>query len=574
MIAVTLEEYSNFLDTIRKSRDDNEKILRRRIESEVLPVIEQRAEEKAREAVRRLKELENIQKLATAKRSSRIADKMEKQKAIQEAEEAERKRLADLDMAHREQERQDKLDAERQSRMMTREQRIREREVRRILQEEQLAKEKEQLEKLEEEGRIQDAERARISERKLKADMQKRQKELERLQQQEDEWIFDCAVCGLHGQNLDDGTHSIACEKCNVWQHSACHGITKEQAEREDFHFLCRDCKHRVENPIPPLKLRFGTSASPPSAEKKSKGKTAIDMEIPAKLKASRPMKIPNGFNMSSVYPQAQGYRSPSAGSNAVNGTATGHTLGSPTKSASPLVYPGPPPPPPTLTPHHAYPHTSPSPPRPSSSGYGSHAMNGHAPASTPLPHTPGLHYRPNGAPCPSFNNTIYTPQSFGSWQNIHSFHSPYSRQSPPSQHHNYYQQPPPQSNPIPAPSYSPHKPQPPPSSSPASMNGHMGYQLLSAPPTLSPTQVPPILSPPVKKATPTPTPERPMMLTGELDASQRLQQNPQPPPQPQQLVSSPVKAQSMIPAVAVDSQIQSPIVSAVTRAAPALNQG
>jgi hypothetical protein len=310
LIAVTLDDYSAFLNTIRKSRDDNEKVLRRRIESDVLPVIEQRAEEKARDAARRLRELENMQKLAQAKRSSRIADKMEKQKAIQQAEEAERKRLADLDMAHREQERQDKLDAERQSRMMTREQRIKEREVKRILQEEQLAKEKEQLAKLEEDGRIEDAERARISERKLKADMQKRQRELEKLQQQEDEWIFDCAVCGLHGPNVDDGTGLISCEKCSVWEHITCNGITKEEAERDDFHFLCRDCKHRMENPIPPLKLRFGTSASPPSAEKTSKGKAATGMEIPTRPKASKAMKIPNGFNMSSMYPQVQGYRS------------------------------------------------------------------------------------------------------------------------------------------------------------------------------------------------------------------------------------------------------------------------
>ena len=351
-----------------------------------------------------------MQKLATAKRSSRIADKMEKQKAIQQAEEAERKHQADLDMAHREQDRQEKLDAERQSRMMTREQRIKEREVKRILQEEQLAKEKDQLAKLEEEGRIEDAERARISERKLKADMQKRQQELERLQQQEDDWVFDCSVCGLHGQNLDDGSHSIACEKCNVWQHSACHGITKEQAECDDFHFLCRDCTHRMKHPIPPLKLRFGTSASPPSAEKVSKRNATIGMEIPARPKAPRPMKIPNGFNMSSMYPQVQGYLPPVNGGTA---PATSHLPTSPKKSASPLVYPGPPLPPPTLTPHHAYPHTSPSPSRPSSSSYGSHAMNGHALAPTTLPHTTNLHYRPNGAPYPPFNNTKYTPQSY-----------------------------------------------------------------------------------------------------------------------------------------------------------------
>ena len=195
--------------------------------------------------------------------------------------------------------------------------------------------------------------------------------------------------------------------------------------------------------------------------------------------------------------------------------------------------------------------HTSPSPPRPSSSGYGSHTINGQALAPTTLPHIPSLHYRPNGAPYPSFNNTIYTPQSYGSWQNVQPFYSPYPRQSPP----------------IPAPSYSPQKPQPlsPPR---ASMNGHVGYQPLSASPTLSSTQGPPILRPPVKKATPTPTPERPLLTEG-LDE----QSHPQPPPQPQRLLSSPVKAQSTISALAVDSQIQNPVVPVVTQATSVVNQ-
>jgi hypothetical protein len=65
----------------------------------------------------------------------------------------------------------------------------------------------------------------------------------------------------------DDGSHSVACERCNVWQHSKCLGITQHEAEKEDFHFICRDCKRREEEAkrpkLPPLKFRIGTSASP-----------------------------------------------------------------------------------------------------------------------------------------------------------------------------------------------------------------------------------------------------------------------------------------------------------------------
>ena len=144
--------------------------------------------------------------------------------------------------------------------MLTREQRLKEREVKRILHEEELAK----LEEL----KNTDSQDARVSERNLKNEMERRQKELERLAEEEDRWIFDCSVCGIHGENVDDGTHSIACERCNIWQHSKCHGIRIADAERDDFHFICTDCIRKEEDAkkpkIRPLKLgRIGSSSSP-----------------------------------------------------------------------------------------------------------------------------------------------------------------------------------------------------------------------------------------------------------------------------------------------------------------------
>ncbi|RCH81471.1 hypothetical protein CU098_002514, partial [Rhizopus stolonifer] len=38
---------------------------------------------------------------------------------------------------------------------------------------------------------------------------------------EEDNWLFEC-VCGISGQNLDDGSSMIACEQCGIWQHIAC----------------------------------------------------------------------------------------------------------------------------------------------------------------------------------------------------------------------------------------------------------------------------------------------------------------------------------------------------------------
>lgn len=113
-IAVTFDEYKEFLAGIQKSRDADEKALYKRITAEVLPVIEKRAELQERKAAQRRRELENLEKLATAKRSSRLAGKAEKQREVQEAEDAERKRKEDLVMARREQERQSKMEEVRQ----------------------------------------------------------------------------------------------------------------------------------------------------------------------------------------------------------------------------------------------------------------------------------------------------------------------------------------------------------------------------------------------------------------------------------------------------------------------------
>ena len=193
-IAITLVEYQSFLESIKKSRDPDEKELYRRITDEVLPVIEKAEESRLRKKQKQERELLNLQKLATAKRSSRLEAKQERERHEQEAAEAERKRKADLLAAKQDQEKQKKMEEARESRMMTREQRIKEREYKRILHEEELAN-------LSEENKKVEAGEARLSERHLKTEMEKKKKELAALAE-DDEWFFDCSKCGVHGTNL------------------------------------------------------------------------------------------------------------------------------------------------------------------------------------------------------------------------------------------------------------------------------------------------------------------------------------------------------------------------------------
>lgn len=109
-IAITLDDYQKFLETIRRSTDADEKVLRKRITDEILPVMEEQAEKQRQKALKRQREAENLQKLATAKRSSRLAGKKELEKQREEAKAAEKQELADLAMARKEQEKQRQME--------------------------------------------------------------------------------------------------------------------------------------------------------------------------------------------------------------------------------------------------------------------------------------------------------------------------------------------------------------------------------------------------------------------------------------------------------------------------------
>lgn len=296
-IAITLADYQQFLSSIQKSRDANEKALHVRLTKEVLPIIEKAEESLLRKKQKQERELQSLQRMATAKRSSRLEAKFEREKQEYAAAEAKRKRQEDLAAAKLDQEKQRKLDNARQSRIMTREQRLKDREYKRILQEDELAK-------LAEENRKVEAGESRGSERHIKAEIEKMKRDLEALQE-DDEWFFDCAKCGVHGNNVvslipyrlvrlstdiktqDDGTHSVACERCNVWQHSACLGITQEQAEKDDFHFICRDCKQREEDAkkpkIPTLKFHVNSS-NPLSPQRQVNGTHSTTKGVKRKL--------------------------------------------------------------------------------------------------------------------------------------------------------------------------------------------------------------------------------------------------------------------------------------------------
>lgn len=273
-IAVTLDEVETFLSTIAKSRDENEKILRSQIKDHLLPILQKQEDSRKRREQQRERELLNQAKMANAKRSSRIAGKIEQQRNDEEEKkQEEQRRLAEL--AERKEElEKSKRERERDSRMASRENRLKERESRRRLHEEELAQ-------LSEDSRNMSDRPGRLSERRIQADIERNQQALKDLEAEEEDWIFDCS-CGLYGR-IDDGEHSIACERCNVWQHSKCIGISADEAERQDFHFVCPRCIKLERNDRPAIKLKVHSSGSRPSSSA-GVAQSAIVVEIPARL--------------------------------------------------------------------------------------------------------------------------------------------------------------------------------------------------------------------------------------------------------------------------------------------------
>ncbi|KAK0754088.1 hypothetical protein B0T18DRAFT_386017 [Schizothecium vesticola] len=281
-LAVTLAEVRQVVSSL-KGRD-NERVLKEQIQEHLVPILERQEESRMRKQLQREKELLNLEKMAHAKRSSRLAGKAEQQKAVEESREEERKRQQQETAQRKEEAQRVKLERERNKRLFSRGQRLKEREVRRVQHEEELAQ-------LSEDSKSTSTAPGRMSERRRLVEIEKNRKALREIEEEEDDWIFDC-ICGAYGQ-IDDGSHSVSCERCNVWQHSKCIGISEREAEKDDFHFICEPCKkqeqERKEQGPRIIKIRVNRGSSPPSFLEEANDKAAAAersqfvVELPSK---------------------------------------------------------------------------------------------------------------------------------------------------------------------------------------------------------------------------------------------------------------------------------------------------
>lgn len=278
-LAVTLDEVRGVVASFQNTRDENEKVLRDRLQEHLVPILAKQEESRKRKALQRQKELDNLAKMANAKRSSRLAIKQERLRLEEQAREEEQRQLAEEEEARKAEEACRKLERERELRLMSREKRINEREARRRRYEEELSN-------LSEDSRRDGRGTGRMSKRRLQTEIEKNQRALKQLEddEAEDDWMFDCE-CGAYGR-VDDGTHSISCERCNVWQHSKCVGVLAAEAEQPRFHFVCSACRRREETanskPRPTIKLKVNRpvgAASEPSHD--SQFRTPLGVSFP-----------------------------------------------------------------------------------------------------------------------------------------------------------------------------------------------------------------------------------------------------------------------------------------------------
>ncbi|RPA77976.1 hypothetical protein BJ508DRAFT_416798 [Ascobolus immersus RN42] len=243
-VCVTLDDWRAFAGQFKKSKNEKEIELREYIVDELFPIFEaeEAKKEKARQEEIRKRELEAL--VANRKRSSRVehklAEKAEREaREAREAAEREAARLKKL-----EEDKKKKILAAREKRMQARDERIRKAKE----------AEKARLAKLQEKQRKEEeAERERLRREKEKEEAGRPTRKVTRHMGQsatvhkETSWDFDC-ICGAHGKNYDDGSLSIMCDKCEIWQHASCLGIKEVN---KDEQFICERCKNKPPTPSP-----------------------------------------------------------------------------------------------------------------------------------------------------------------------------------------------------------------------------------------------------------------------------------------------------------------------------------
>ncbi|KAK6344531.1 hypothetical protein TWF696_008165 [Orbilia brochopaga] len=283
-LCTNLEEYRALVAKFEKSKNPDEKELRKVIVEDILPAFEKEEQKRKRKLLEEEKEQARLQMLSGRKRSARVDERMARLREAQEQEHALRSQREEHEQLRREEERKQKEEEARIAKLEEREKRLQDRELRA----KQRAEEKARL--LDPDATESDDSNTHGS-RKSSRQIIKRKAELDI---EDKDWVFDC-ICGVHGVNYDDGTFSIACDKCSVWQHTACLNLPVSAAQEEEF--ICDRCRDKqnakMSTPIK-IKLRL-TRPTSSEEEGEGKGTRQNDLKGVSDSTSTKPENAPNG---------------------------------------------------------------------------------------------------------------------------------------------------------------------------------------------------------------------------------------------------------------------------------------
>ncbi|KAF8941584.1 hypothetical protein EDD21DRAFT_138530 [Dissophora ornata] len=414
-VCITKHEWEEFSKLFRRSKHPDEKALHKFVNNDILPKVLGDFKEKE-------KEREKLEAIANRKRSSRIVVKefelqekarleairqQELQAALEQRKQELRERRAERERQQQQQVRDNRL-KEREKRLKDREEAIWEREEKKKQQQQKIAKEREERKK-----------------RRLAGGHHDDHSEDEATNQQdedeEEDWVFDC-VCGVHGNNLDDGELMIACGKCNVWQHVAC--LKQEDAAQgkkvmdwATVDFTCPRCIAKEQKKVArkekrEQKLRLEAMANGTGSNGASNPPNDVKKEVKRKKQTASP-QTPKGHNL----PHTNGhYMHPPTHHNSITSISQSH-VPYPVQSfpTQPQPYPSP-----------ASYHQSPGIVSASQTYYGGHS-SGHP--GQPQPHYP---YQPAPQPLQQQqHHYLLSPH-----QQPQQYRQPYQQPQSPSTHY------------------------------------------------------------------------------------------------------------------------------------------
>ncbi|KAK9455494.1 hypothetical protein V1511DRAFT_468457 [Dipodascopsis uninucleata] len=245
-VCANYAEWTTFVKELTAITKDKTKLSERDflqfVKKEIMPVIESIEQERVKDEENKLKEIEKLRIYESRKRSSRIESLADRKKHEEEIIAERERKEQERQRQKAEHKKRLQLERERDVRLHNRDIRLESEARKREAAEAKKAASKAAKLAALQSKTIDESTPARRSTRHVERQQREEKERLERqkqaLQTQQSQqiisiaaqkdaksapqnWYFDC-VCGIYGDNYDDGELSVCCGKCDIWMHVSC----------------------------------------------------------------------------------------------------------------------------------------------------------------------------------------------------------------------------------------------------------------------------------------------------------------------------------------------------------------